>query len=57
MDRNQDFGQRKMHQGQWSCSQCGKEISELPFEPDGSRPVFCRDCYRQKRPSRPQRRF
>ncbi len=28
------------------CAQCKKEITELPFQPDGSRPVYCRDCNR-----------
>lgn len=26
------------------CSQCGIE-TEVPFEPTGSRPVYCRDCF------------
>lgn len=51
------FGQRKMYQGDWTCSQCGAKITELPFEPDGNRPIFCRDCHRQMRQDRPPRRF
>ena len=27
-----------------ACSACGKE-TEIPFKPDLSRPVYCRDCY------------
>jgi len=27
-----------------ACSSCGKE-TEVPFRPDLSRPVYCRDCY------------
>lgn len=27
------------------CSACGKE-TEVPFQPRGDRPVYCRDCYR-----------
>ena len=27
------------------CSKCGKEC-EVPFRPTGSKPVFCRDCFR-----------
>ena len=46
---------RQMHKGNWTCSQCGGEITELPFEPDGTRPLYCRDCHRQKRQSRPRR--
>jgi CxxC-x17-CxxC domain-containing protein len=26
------------------CAQCGKE-TEVPFQPRGDRPVYCRDCY------------
>jgi len=57
MDYQNDSGQRQMYQGNWTCSECGAKITELPFEPDGERPLFCRDCHRQKRNSRPQRRF
>ncbi len=39
---------RQMFQGNWSCSECGAEITELPFEPDGERPLFCRDCHRKR---------
>ncbi len=27
------------------CSKCGKDC-EVPFRPTGSKPVFCRDCFR-----------
>lgn len=47
-----DFGQRQMYQGNWQCSECGVEITELPFQPDGSRPLYCRDCHRKRRPKR-----
>ncbi|MFA6255323.1 MAG: CxxC-x17-CxxC domain-containing protein [Patescibacteria group bacterium] len=56
MDDQNQFGQRQMFQGHWTCSECGAEITELPFEPDGDRPIFCRDCHRKKRQSRPPRR-
>jgi len=56
MNDQDQFGQRQMYQGNWTCSECGTAITELPFEPDGDRPIFCRDCHRKKRPSRPQRR-
>jgi len=26
------------------CAECGKQ-TEVPFEPRGSRPVYCSDCY------------
>jgi CxxC-x17-CxxC domain-containing protein len=31
------------------CSECGTE-TRVPFAPTAGRPVFCRDCYRSKRP-------
>ncbi len=42
--------ERKMYQGNWSCSKCGAEIKELPFEPDPERvgQLLCRDCHRQR---------
>jgi CxxC-x17-CxxC domain-containing protein len=30
------------------CSQCGKETT-VPFRPTQGRPVFCRECFQQKR--------
>jgi len=33
------------------CAQCGK-TAEVPFEPRGDRPVYCRDCFSQRAPSR-----
>ncbi|MFH1820618.1 MAG: CxxC-x17-CxxC domain-containing protein, partial [Candidatus Nealsonbacteria bacterium] len=30
-----------MIQGNWKCSDCGNEITELPFEPSGDRPIYC----------------
>ena len=32
------------------CSKCGKEC-EVPFKPTGSKPVYCRDCFRTIRDS------
>ena len=45
----------QMHQGDWKCSECGAEIKELPFVPDGERPIFCKDCHRAKRNARRDR--
>lgn len=30
------------------CSRCGKEC-ELPFKPNGRKPVFCNDCFQKNR--------
>ncbi|MFY9780199.1 MAG: zinc-ribbon domain containing protein [Candidatus Baltobacteraceae bacterium] len=34
--------QREMFQA--TCSQCGK-VAEVPFQPRGDKPVYCRDCF------------
>ena len=53
---NQNFSDdRQSVKGDWTCAQCGAKITELPFQPDGERPLYCRDCYRQKRQDRPDR--
>lgn len=33
-----------------NCSQCGKETT-VPFRPSQGRPVFCRECFQQRRPA------
>ena len=30
------------------CSSCGRD-TEVPFEPRGGRPVYCRDCFNARR--------
>ncbi len=37
-----DDGDRPMFKA--SCSQCGNEC-QLPFKPNGSKPVFCSNCF------------
>ncbi len=44
-----DSGPRDMHKT--TCADCGKEC-EVPFKPDGSRPVYCKDCYPKHKPAR-----
>ncbi len=39
-------GQRAMYRA--VCSDCGQE-TQVPFQPSGNRPVYCRDCFSQKR--------
>ena len=45
---------REMHKA--VCVDCGSEC-EVPFKPTEGKPVRCKDCYRNSRPSRPQGRF
>ncbi len=42
-----------------TCSKCGK-VCEVPFRPNGRKPVLCHDCFRaegggQNRPGVPER--
>ena len=47
-----DFPPREMVKGDWKCAECGKEITELPFQPAPDRPIYCRDCWAKKRTER-----
>ncbi len=47
--RGYDRGPREMHKV--TCADCGQE-TEVPFKPDGTRPVYCRDCYQKHKPQR-----
>jgi CxxC-x17-CxxC domain-containing protein len=40
---------RQMHAA--VCGDCGKN-TEVPFEPRGDRPVYCRDCFSKRTPAR-----
>jgi CxxC-x17-CxxC domain-containing protein len=45
-----DFGfKREMHKA--TCADCKQEC-EVPFKPDGSRPVYCKECYQKHAPKR-----
>jgi len=46
------FAPRPMIQGNWKCSECGADITELPFEPAPDRPIYCKECWRKKREQR-----
>ncbi|HET8523238.1 MAG TPA: CxxC-x17-CxxC domain-containing protein [Thermomicrobiales bacterium] len=35
------------------CSACGKE-TEVPFQPSGDKPVYCRECFQERRSSSPR---
>jgi len=35
-----------------TCSACGRETT-VPFRPSQGRPVYCRDCFQQRRPRGP----
>lgn len=47
-----DFGsQREMFDA--VCAKCNKPC-QVPFRPNGERPVYCRDCFGDNKPDRPQ---
>ena len=54
-DSSGDFPPRKMFKGSWKCSDCGAEITELPFEPDPDRPIHCKECWIKMRNQRDER--
>jgi CxxC-x17-CxxC domain-containing protein len=33
-----------------TCAECGTE-TQVPFQPTGGRPVYCRDCFQSKKPA------
>ena len=39
-----------------TCSECGKQ-TQVPFKPDGTRPVYCRECFEKHRPARSPGRY
>ncbi|MBD3303997.1 DNA-directed RNA polymerase [Candidatus Woesearchaeota archaeon] len=47
-----DRGPREEHEV--TCAECGKKC-KVPFKPKGDRPVYCQECYRNKKPQRPRR--
>ena len=50
-----DFSRPKeMHQA--TCANCKKRC-EVPFRPNGKKPVFCRDCFANNRGDSPERTF
>jgi CxxC-x17-CxxC domain-containing protein len=49
--RDRGFRSGPPEQFEAVCAACGKQTT-LPFKPNGSRPVYCRDCFRQQRPPR-----
>jgi CxxC-x17-CxxC domain-containing protein len=42
-------GSRQMYPA--VCADCGQQ-TEVPFEPRGDRPVYCRDCFAKHSPAR-----
>jgi CxxC-x17-CxxC domain-containing protein len=47
--RDYNSGPRQMFPA--VCSACGKS-TEVPFEPSGDKPVYCRECFQERQASR-----
>ncbi|EFD92774.1 MAG: hypothetical protein BJBARM5_0448 [Candidatus Parvarchaeum acidophilus ARMAN-5] len=41
-----DRFERKMYKA--TCAECGKD-TEVPFQPQEGRPVYCRDCFMKRK--------
>lgn len=48
--RYENRGPKEMQLFQATCTTCGKSC-EVPFRPDGTKPVLCRDCFAKKNAS------
>ncbi len=40
---------RQMFQVNLTCASCGAAITELPFQPSGDKPVYCKSCLMARR--------
>lgn len=40
---------RQMFQVSLTCADCGTAITELPFQPTGDKPVYCKNCMMARR--------
>ena len=40
---------RQMFDVDLTCAQCGAAIKQLPFQPSGDKPVYCKDCMMARR--------
>jgi CxxC-x17-CxxC domain-containing protein len=47
-DSGESRGPREMFSA--TCSSCGRE-AQVPFRPNGSKPVYCSDCFKTQRGS------
>lgn len=42
-------GPRQMFSVNLTCASCGAAITQLPFQPSGDKPVYCKDCMMARR--------
>ncbi len=48
------FGRPQTEMHPATCANCGN-ATQVPFRPDGTRPIYCRDCFGNGNDSRPPR--
>ncbi|MCL5779707.1 MAG: zinc-ribbon domain containing protein [Bacillota bacterium] len=46
-NRGNNYGYQERQMYNVTCSDCGKE-TQVPFQPRGDKPVYCRDCFRPR---------
>ncbi|KJS17272.1 MAG: zinc-binding protein [Peptococcaceae bacterium BRH_c4b] len=44
---NSGYSRQERQMYDVTCSACGKE-TQVPFQPRGDKPVYCRECYRPR---------
>jgi len=44
---NNSYGRRERQMYDVTCAECGKP-TQVPFQPSGDRPVYCRDCFKPR---------
>lgn len=49
-ERGDNFNKKDVQLFKTNCTTCGKSC-EVPFKPDGTKPVLCRDCFATKNSS------
>lgn len=42
-------GPRQMFDVNLTCASCGTAVTQLPFQPSGEKPVYCRTCLQARR--------
>ncbi len=48
--------ERKAEMFEATCAEC-KKVCEVPFRPNGKKPVFCKDCFASSKGDAPARPF
>ncbi|MCA9352836.1 hypothetical protein KC901_01495 [Patescibacteria group bacterium] len=43
---------RESFEGNWACSKCNAAITTLPFNPENTENLTCRDCYMKEKAER-----